>query len=120
MSNNNIIEHAITNKVVYDYYLAEYGEHLGVYPDGTAFIDQSVGDEISPEDRPIATIKCPGFSNVDSSVFTEPLVYNEETDTYVDVDGRHLTIQDCVREAIDIDPDFRDEVIRLLTENRWR
>ena len=115
--NDEIIKAAITNQVTAQYMLAEFGETLGVYSDGSVSIGQSVGDEIAKDERPISCVYCPGFSNQDKTVYTDGLEYNEDNEKYVDDDGSSMTIEECVSNACGIDYSFKDELIEKLTIN---
>ena len=110
----NIINAAIDDDITEQYIFADFGERLGVYSDGSIAIGQSVGDEIGVDERPIAVIGCPGFPNMDQSVFTEPWKYDEDNDVYIDEDGVSHDIQKCVMLAIENDPSFKDEIIEKL------
>ena len=62
---DNIIKKAVTKDVVCEYLTADYGETLGIYPNGSAAIGESVGHEIAENERPIVTIDCWGINNID-------------------------------------------------------
>lgn len=112
-----IIKAAITQDISLQYILADFGECLGVYPDASVGIGQSVGDEIAKDERPLASIGCPGFSNQDQTVFTDGwTTYDKENDVYVDDDGISFTLEECVKESVDADNSFRDEIIEKLLE----
>jgi len=72
----DFIEKAITTKITKSYLLADFGNTLGVYTDGKVVIGQDVGREIDPDDRPIATVKCPG-GNIDGYVYEERAKAND-------------------------------------------
>lgn len=110
----NIIKAAITDDITAQYILADFGEVLGVWSDGSVTIGQSVGMEIAKDERPIATIGCPGWPNQDQSVFTEPWKYDQENDVYIDEDGDSHDIENCVVSAIENDYSFKEEIIEKL------
>ncbi len=110
----DIINVAITNSITAEYLLADWGEKIGVYPDGTVGIGQSIGDEIAKDESPVICIGCPGFPNLDQTVFTNGLDYDEKNETYIDDDGKSMSIEECVVEACIIDPDFKEELIEKL------
>jgi len=73
----DFIEKAITTKITKSYLLADFGNTLGIYPDGKVVIGQDVGREIDPDDRPIATVECPGIGNIDGYVYEERAKAND-------------------------------------------
>jgi len=73
----DFIEKAITTKITKSYLLADFGNTLGVYTDGKVVIGQDVGREIDPDDRPIATVECPGIGNIDGYVYEERAKAND-------------------------------------------
>jgi len=82
-----IIKKAITTDVVASYLLAEFGEILGIYPDGSVSIGQDIGREIDPDERPLASVACPGIGNIDGSDY-ENQALNNDPELYV-VDTEH-------------------------------
>lgn len=114
---DEIIKAAITDEITVEYNLADFGEVLGVYPDATVGVGQSVGDEIAKDERPIATVGCPGINNVDQSVYTDGwTTYDEENDVYVSDEGVSLTFEQCVKESCDADSSFKEGIIEKLLE----
>lgn len=87
------LQKIITYDITYDYYAADFGEKLGIYPDGHIAIGQSVGKEIDEDEQPAIVIDCPGFDNLD-------------------IEG--VSNLDELREAVDLDADFRDSLIEKL------
>jgi len=73
----DFIEKAITTKITKSYLIADFGNTLGVYTDGKVVIGQDVGREIDPDDRPIATVECPGIGNIDGYVYEERAKAND-------------------------------------------
>ncbi len=73
----DFIEKAITTEVVKNYLLADFGNTLGVYPDGKVVIGQDVGRGIDPDDRPITTVECPGIGNIDGFVYENRALRND-------------------------------------------
>jgi len=114
----DFIEKAITTKITKSYLLADFGNTLGVYPDGKVVIGQDVGREIDPDDRPIATVECPGIGNIDGYVYEEralrnnpelegvttekaiELLANEEDQDYGLEDDRQLLIEKLLEEIL--------------------
>ena len=113
-----IIESVVDKNITLQYILAEFGETLGVYPNGSVGIGQSVGDEIEKYGRPIAMVSCPGFHNIDQNEFTDGLTtYNEEKDCYDDGLGTEYTIEDCVQKCIDNNNFYVDRLINALLDD---
>jgi len=77
-----MIEKAVTTDVVASYLLAEFGEILGIYPDGSVSIGQDVGREVDPDERPTASVACPGIGNIDGSDY-ENQALNNDPELYV-------------------------------------
>jgi len=114
----DFIEKAITTKITKSYLLADFGNTLGIYPDGKVVIGQDVGREIDPDDRPIATVECPGIGNIDGYVYEEralrnnpelegvttekaiELLANEEDQDYGLEDDRQLLIEKLLEEIL--------------------
>jgi hypothetical protein len=71
----DFVERWLRSKVGTDdlagYLTADSGWVLGVDVDGTVHIGDSVGREIEPSERPIATAKCPGLGNLDMAWWRE-------------------------------------------------
>lgn len=82
-----IIETTVTTAALAAYLTADYGETFGIYADKTFAVGESIGDETAPDERPIATVKCPGLDNIDTSYFTDDFVtYNEITAEYESIE----------------------------------
>lgn len=115
---NDEIREVISNNMA-QYYLADSGEIFGVYYDDEKFsvsVGQSIGAEITPEERPIAGVKCPGIGNLDSSFFVEGWTTENEDGTYTEADtGKILSFEDCIRECCE-NGDVTDDIESLLDD----
>ena len=90
----------IDEKALAEYLTADFGEWFGLYADGTHAVGENIGNEINPDERPIACVKCPGISNISESFFTDGWTeYNHENGMYKTDDGRELTFEECIREC---------------------
>ena len=84
---NKLIETVISTKALAAYLTAEKGETFGIYADNTFTVGESIGSEINPKERPIACIRCPGISNIDTTYFTDDFVtYNHVTGMYESIE----------------------------------
>lgn len=84
-----------------EYLTAPWGHRLGVYADGTVGVGESVGDEIDPDERPIALVRCPGIGNADMTYWREGW------------DCDHLNDADVIRDCCE-NGDVSDEIENLV------
>lgn len=107
------------------YLLGEYGEKFGIYRDGAFLVGQDVGNEIADDEAPISIIACPGFDDIDVSLYTEgwtePMGFVEELEErgWRTNDNRVLTLEECVIECCqngDVDAEI-ENLRRLLLDN---
>lgn len=102
--------------VVYDYLTASYGENLAVYPDGSYAIGQDVGNEIDPDDRPLACIDCPGLSCLDTRPFSEGWAIDNKDGTYtVEDTGEEIDLGELIYRCCR-DGDVEDYIVEIQNE----
>ena len=106
-TNEKTIRTALSDEQHYaDYLLADSGDRLAVYPDGSVSIGQDVGNEISENERPLAWVTCPGVGNADFSHILngekwEDFENNEEFETAVKTACEEGDITDELSELIE-------------------
>jgi hypothetical protein len=118
-----LIEENINGKAVEIYFLADFGEKLGIYKDGHIAVGQDVGNEICDDETPISYTTCPGFNNLDLTDFfttgwTKYMGFNEDRgeDTWrVKKDGKILTLKECVIDCCK-NGDILDEIENLKNQ----
>ena len=114
MNEKEIIKKAIDEKAVEMYYTAEWGERLGVYPDGSVFVSQDVGREIAEDEQPIALLQCPGIGNLDSDYWTSDWTARTEDGYYrVNETGEVIDLKECIRRSCQ-DGDVMNEISDLV------
>jgi len=109
-----LIRDAITPEIFAQYVIANWGERIGIYPDGSVSIGQSIGMEIAEEEQPIVMAKCSGIGNIDTSYYSEGWTeYDSETGEYITEDGRHLDESEMITECC-IEGDVSEEIHGLV------
>lgn len=63
------IENCLTVHVLADYLTADSDCRLGIYPNGSVYVGDYVGNERPPSRLPILTAKCRGMGNLDMTWF---------------------------------------------------
>jgi len=115
-----IIRDAITPEIFAQYVIANWGERIGIYPDGSVSIGQSIGMEIAEEEQPIVMAKCSGIGNIDTSYYSEGWTeYDSEIGEYITKDGRHLSESEMIIESCtegDISQEIEGLVETLLED----
>jgi len=115
-----IIREAITPEIFAQYVIANWGERIGIYPDGSVSIGQSIGMEIAEEEQPIVMAKCSGIGNIDTSYYSEGWTeYDSEIGEYITKDGRHLSESEMIIESCtegDISQEIEGLVETLLED----
>ena len=107
---DNIIKKAVTKDVVCAYITADYGETLGIYPDGSTSIGQSVGMEIAENERPIVTIECPGVNNID-----DISVYIDDPKRIGNLSDAEIIQRACLLDLPIIEKDRQDLIDKLIS-----
>lgn len=108
MSFRKLIHENVDEDALASYLCADWGHTLGVYADGKVSVGQDVGHEIDPDERPVATAKCPGLGNLDMTWWREG-VENEKSMDDEDVirsscrDGDVTSELDALRLALYVD-----------------
>jgi antirestriction protein len=98
----------ITDAMVIEYTLADYGEKLGIYPDGSYAVGESVGNEIAESERPMIVVKCPGIGNIDCSWYAAGWAhYDSEKEAWIDDEkeydgdgGAEMTTEEMIARCI--------------------
>jgi hypothetical protein len=103
----DIIRESVGPDELARYLTAPSGWTLGVYADGSVHVGDSIGREIDPDERPIATARCPGIGNADMTYFREGW----------DCDGMddEEVIRDCCENG-DVSGELEDLVARLIDD----
>ena len=115
MTEKEIIKKAIDEKAVEMYYTAEWGERLGVYPDGSIFVSQDVGKEIAEDERPITWIPCPGIGNLDSEDWVRGWTTRTEDGYHrVDETGEVIDLEECIRRCCQPGGEVVTEISELI------
>ena len=89
------------SKVIADYNIAPFGEHLGFYIDDDGVVShavgQDIGNEIAENERPVVLLKCPGIGNIDSHFWLSGWTrQNEDRDIVVDETGEIISFAEAI------------------------
>lgn len=92
----------ITDEMVIEYTLAEFGEKIGLYPDESYAVGDAIGSEIAEDERPIFTLKCPGIGNISTSWYASGWATwdNTEQDWIETETGKHMSTEEMIRRCI--------------------
>ncbi len=89
------------------YLTGDSGDTFGVDADGSTHVGDSVGREIDPDERPIATAKCRGIGNLDMTWWRDGWPCAELSDEDV--------IRDCCRNG-EVEGEIEDLIDRLMED----
>ena len=113
-----VLEQVDWKEAARQYYGAPFGSQLLIWKDGTVSILPS-GTALQDNSDVVASVKCPGLNNLDTSYFTDGFVeWDEEKEAYVSVlpgdEGRIVgDLWDVVLECIEngsVADDLRSEL----------
>lgn len=98
------------------YLCAPSGHVFGLYaagdPEDGYSVGQDVGMEIDPDERPFATVRCPGVGHADLTWYAGGYAHRTDAGWIRDEDGVPVDAEDIIRAACE-DGDVSEEVNEL-------
>ncbi len=96
------------------YLTAESGWRLGVYDDGSVHVGPGIGDEIDPDERPLASVTCRGIGALDPSWWMEIEDSDEDEEPDDDPVGALTASVFLACEEGDVSPEMQDLIEALM------